>query len=130
MEHYIGHQQALIKDNLVIAVLVFNEHDPVLMYETFQKFDYDHAIDLCKVHLSPGLGDSWDGKKFHPRPFPSWNLDENNHWQAPVIKPNEDYVWNEEKKDWEENTLDTVEKENTNIEIKNTMTTGGTPING
>jgi len=124
MEHYIGHQQALIKDNLVIAVLVFNEHDPVLMYETFQKFDYDHAIDLCKVHLSPGLGDSWDGKKFHPRPFPSWNLDENNHWQAPITKPDGDYIWDEENKQWKEN----ITVANDIDSINNTTT--GTPSQG
>jgi hypothetical protein len=110
MEHYVGHQQALIKNNLVIAVLVFNEHDPVLIYETFQKFNYDHAIDLCKIHFSPGLGDSWDGKKFHPRPFPSWNLDENNHWQAPTSKPEGDHMWDEENKQWQKQE---VEKDDT-----------------
>jgi hypothetical protein len=106
MEHYIGHQQALIKDNLVIAVLVFNEHDPVLMYETFQKFDYDEIVDLCKLQkgnkdTSTGLGFLWDGKKFHYKPFNSWILGEDAHWHAPIEKPEGDYIWNEENISWE-----------------------------
>ena len=38
-----------------------------------------------------------------PRPYPSWNLDENHDWQPPVPKPNDGlmYQWNEDKQDWE-----------------------------
>jgi hypothetical protein len=100
MEHNIGHQQILIKNNIVIAVLVFSEHDPKLMYETFQKFDYDQVIDSCLYKEVPGLGFSWDGKKFHQKLFESWTLDENFHWKAPKVKPEGDYYWSEEDKDW------------------------------
>jgi hypothetical protein len=126
MEHYIGHQQVLIKDNLVIAVLVFNEHNPALMYETFQKFDYDQVVDLCKIHLSPGLGDSWDGRKFNSRPFPSWSLDENNHWKAPVSKPEDekDYIWNEANQNWEEE-IETADNDTASINTQ--VAVSGTP---
>jgi hypothetical protein len=38
-----------------------------------------------------------------PRPYPSWNLDENHDWQPPVPQPNDGlmYQWNEDKQDWE-----------------------------
>lgn len=36
-----------------------------------------------------------------PQPFPSWSLDENFDWQAPIAKPNDDFwIWNEEKQEW------------------------------
>ena len=43
-----------------------------------------------------------------PQPFPSWSLDENHDWQAPIAKPEDDnlYTWNEETQTW-----DTVEIE-------------------
>lgn len=37
-----------------------------------------------------------------PRPYPSWSLDENCNWQAPVPHPNdgEMYGWDEENQTW------------------------------
>ena len=36
--------------------------------------------------------------------YPSWTLDENNDWQPPVVKPDNDidhiWNWNEEKLEW------------------------------
>lgn len=44
-----------------------------------------------------------------PRPFPSWILDENFDWQAPVPMPENGgpWMWNEELGDWEEIVLPT-----------------------
>ena len=38
-----------------------------------------------------------------PQPYPSWSLDENAQWQAPVAYPTDGvmYQWNEEIKDWQ-----------------------------
>ena len=39
-----------------------------------------------------------------PQPYPSWTLDEECYcWEAPVAYPEdgEDYVWNENRKEWE-----------------------------
>jgi hypothetical protein len=38
-----------------------------------------------------------------PQPFPSWTLNENYLWQSPVAYPEdgEQYVWNENRKEWE-----------------------------
>ena len=37
-----------------------------------------------------------------PQPFPSWSLDSNFDWQAPVSKPDDgkSYTWNEDTKSW------------------------------
>jgi hypothetical protein len=45
-----------------------------------------------------------------PQPYPSWTLDENYDWQAPVELPDDNliYQWNEEKLDWEPVKYDTV----------------------
>ena len=39
-----------------------------------------------------------------PQPFPSWSLDENHDWQAPIPMPEDDkqYSWNEENQTWDE----------------------------
>ena len=40
------------------------------------------------------------------KPYPSWTLDSNDDWQAPVNKPNDGkfYYWNETDRKWEEIT--------------------------
>ena len=40
------------------------------------------------------------------KPYPSWTLDSNDDWQAPVNKPNDGkrYNWNETDRQWEELT--------------------------
>lgn len=53
-----------------------------------------------------GIGYTYDAEAdvfIAPQPFPSWLLDENHDWQAPVPKPEDDlvYVWNEDKLEWE-----------------------------
>jgi len=37
-----------------------------------------------------------------PKPFPSWTLDSNKEWQAPVSKPDEDgfWYWDEATQQW------------------------------
>lgn len=37
-----------------------------------------------------------------PQPYPSWTLDENYDWQAPVPKPNtnQSFIWDEDNTSW------------------------------
>lgn len=38
-----------------------------------------------------------------PKPYPSWILNVNNNWQAPVPDLNDDfkqYIWNEQEQNW------------------------------
>ncbi len=53
----------------------------------------------------PGVGYTYDpiNEAFiAPKPFPSWSLDENYQWQAPIAKPAGSYVWNEDAQSWDE----------------------------
>lgn len=54
-----------------------------------------------------GIGFHYDPEADHfyaPQPFPSWTLDENAKWQAPVPYPTDGvmYAWDEETTDWTE----------------------------
>jgi hypothetical protein len=54
-----------------------------------------------------GIGFSYDDVNdvfISPQPYPSWSLDENHDWQAPISKPEDDkkYAWNEDTQSWDE----------------------------
>ena len=36
-----------------------------------------------------------------PQPYASWTLDENNDWQPPTPKPDDNYSWNEDTQTWQ-----------------------------
>jgi hypothetical protein len=96
-----NHIQVLLKDNIVIAELVFEDNDPVVMAETFKTFDYDQVIDTRRKEVSlGGLGAVWNGKEFIPQPYPSWTLSDNLTWEPPIPKPEGNYDWDEIKQKW------------------------------
>ena len=51
-----------------------------------------------------GVGFTYDSSAdvfVAPKPFPSWTLDSNHDWQAPVARPEEGmWIWNEETLAW------------------------------
>jgi hypothetical protein len=52
-----------------------------------------------------GIGYTWDAINqvfYPPQPYPSWYLDEDWNWQAPVPYPNDgnDYLWDEATQQW------------------------------
>jgi len=53
-----------------------------------------------------GIGYSYDADDdvfVAPQPYPSWTLDSNHDWQAPVARPAEGmWMWNEETQAWDE----------------------------
>jgi hypothetical protein len=108
MNHFPGHQQALVKNNLCVAVLSFSEHDELLMNETFNKFEYDLVLNLCEIQKDASIGTSWDGLNFNIKLFESWTLGEDLKWHAPTPKPEGDFFWNEETSSWVQDTLDTA----------------------
>jgi len=53
-----------------------------------------------------GVGFLYDTEKdkfISPQPFPSWSLNEDDDWQAPIPYPSDGnkYVWNEDDQTWE-----------------------------
>jgi hypothetical protein len=52
-----------------------------------------------------GIGYSYDADAdvfVSPQPFPSWSLDSNHDWQAPIPMPEGNYVWDESELSWVE----------------------------
>jgi len=52
-----------------------------------------------------GKGFTYDAAKdkfIEPQPYPSWSLDGNDDWQAPVAKPDDgnEHVWDEDTQQW------------------------------
>lgn len=63
----------------------------------------DGGVALRKNYA--GIGYTYDEEIdafIPPKPFPSWLLDEPTcTWEAPIPKPEGDYVWNEETQEWD-----------------------------
>lgn len=53
-----------------------------------------------------GIGYTYDAARdafIPPQPYPSWSLDDDCNWQAPIPMPNDEftYVWDEANQQWE-----------------------------
>jgi len=96
-----SHIQVLLKNNIVIAELVFEDNNDLIMADTFEQFDYDQIIDTRRKEvILGGLGAVWNGKEFIKKPYPSWILSDNLTWEPPVPKPKGNYAWDENKQQW------------------------------
>jgi len=84
---------ALVENNIVINVSIGNDD--------WQK---ENWID-CK-NARVGIGYSYDLVNdvfIAPQPYPSWSLDQNFNWQAPISKPIQGFwYWDEEIGNWVE----------------------------
>jgi hypothetical protein len=52
-----------------------------------------------------GIGYSYDPDAdvfIAPSPFPSWQLDENHDWQPPTPRPDGNFYWDEDNRQWVE----------------------------
>jgi hypothetical protein len=101
IKHFPGHQQALIKNNICIAVLSFEEHDSDFFVETIKKFDCDLFVDLCLLQTNASIGAIWKTPYFYEKPYLSWIINENLEWEAPVTKPGDNFNWDESKQEWQ-----------------------------
>lgn len=72
-------------------------------YNTFAGEHREGGIPLRKNFASVGFTYDYVRDAFiPPKPYESWVLDEQTClWVAPKAKPEGNYVWNEEKEDWE-----------------------------
>jgi hypothetical protein len=115
---------AVVKDNICINVI------GSMSLEEAEKFSGEKCylipnppfIDLntvinnelfAKIQASSvGINWTYDESKNKftpPQPYPSWVLNDENMWLAPIPQPNKDgyyYVWNEEKKSWDPIQID------------------------
>lgn len=52
-----------------------------------------------------GIGFTYDADAdvfIIPSPYPSWTLNAEYDWEAPIAKPEGDYEWNEETQTWDQ----------------------------
>ena len=68
----------------------------------------DHSGTFKEITTTGGRGwtdDSVKDKFIEPQPFPSWTLNSNDEWEAPVTEPAVEeekiHIWNEENQQWD-----------------------------
>ena len=91
------------QDNIVVNVVVGNAPIPADCTEI------EYWADGSQRKNPASIGGTYDATLdafIYPQPYPSWVLDENAQWQAPVPKPDDGkkYVWDEATLAWVEVT--------------------------
>lgn len=115
----MAHMAKIDKNNMVIDVVVVHDNycpDPAPQNESVAAAFLDslglglnwkqtsYNGNFRKQYASIGYTYDADADVFvRPQPFPSWSLNENHDWVAPVEKPNDGklYIWNEALLSWE-----------------------------
>jgi|TARA_R100000479_G_scaffold79011_1_gene38330 hypothetical protein len=118
----MAHFAEINENNIVKQVIVINNQ---VLLEADNTESEIKGIDFCEslyghrnwVQTSyngnfrynyAGIGYTWDADNnafYAPQPYPSWTLDDNYKWQAPVPYPEDGspekiYQWNEENQEW------------------------------
>lgn len=106
---------ACIQNNIVVNVIVVHDNELIvdgieneqrgrefchnLLGGTWIQTSYNNKIR--KQYAGVGFVYDETADEFvAPSPFPSWTLDANNDWQPPTLKPEGDYMWDEETLAW------------------------------
>ena len=117
----MAHFAEINEENIVTQVIVVHNNELLIEEEESE----EKGIDFCEslfghrnwVQTSynanirynyAGIGYTWDPDNnafYEPQPFPSWSLNEDFKWEAPVPYPedaSEDkiYSWDEENQEW------------------------------
>lgn len=107
----MAHYAFLDDNNIVTEVIVGIDENKLIegldaetWYGNFRgqkckRTSYNHKIR--KQYAGIGyIYDEINDVFIAPQPFPSWVLDSNFDWQAPVEKPEGDFDWDEDKGEW------------------------------
>ena len=109
----MAHYAFLDENNIVIEVIVGIDEtelieglDPETWYANFRgqtckRTSYNNRIRKQYA----GIGYKYDAIAdvfISPQPYPSWSLDDNFDWQAPIEKPEGNWSWDEEIGNWVE----------------------------
>tara|TARA_R110000765_G_scaffold66379_10_gene128457 strand:+ start:1449 stop:1784 length:336 start_codon:yes stop_codon:yes gene_type:complete len=111
----MAHFAELDNGNIVVRVVVVDDQHEAngeawcnnLWGGIWKQTSYNGTIR--KQYANKGMTyDSVKDKFITPQPYPSWTLDINDDWKAPVAYPTvigvEGVVWNESALNWEEST--------------------------
>ena len=107
----MAHWAEVDENNIVLQVTVGDNNEPDEGYQwlidnlggIWIKTSYNNNIRKQYA----GIGYTYDSVAdvfIVPKPYPSWTLNNNHDWQAPVPKPTDDkeYSWNEATISWVE----------------------------
>lgn len=127
----MAHFAILNKDNVVIFVTPVANEKIIQGGVEAEQLGVDHLFNKVKIqdvypdavtakqtsynssfrNKYAGIGDTFDADKnafIAPKPYPSWILN-GVTWEAPKEKPEGNYYWDEEKLDWVELVIPTIE---------------------
>jgi hypothetical protein len=98
-------QYAFIKDGIVVNTVMFDDPSEELLEEFKELHGVDEIIDGIINDRIATPGDAWNGRNFiFTQPFPSWVLDEEDNWVAPISIPEgktaAEVWWDEEATTW------------------------------
>lgn len=107
----MAHYAFLDENNIVTEVIVGVDETelieglaPEIWYgnfrnQTCKRTSYNHKIR--KQFASIGyFYDAENDVFIRPQPFPSWSLNSNFDWEAPIPRPEGNYAWDEELGEW------------------------------
>jgi len=109
----MAHYAFLDENNIVTEVITGKDETEIIDGLTPEEWYGNYRGQRC-VRTSynhnirkqyAGIGYSYNevGDVFViPQPYPSWVLDSNYDWQAPVPKPEGDWLWDESELSWVE----------------------------
>jgi hypothetical protein len=107
----MAHFAEIDENNFVVRVLVTDNDYPNEGYdwlvETFGGRWVQTSYNARIRANFAGVGFTYDEDRdafIAPKPFDSWELEENSQWVAPIPYPTGDkrYTWNEEELEWTE----------------------------
>lgn len=108
----MAHYAFLDENNIVTEVIVgidenelIEQIDPETWYGNFRNQVCKRTSYNGKIRKQfAGIGYKYDADNdvfIVPQPYPSWSLNENFDWEAPIAKPdNGDWIWIEENLEW------------------------------
>jgi hypothetical protein len=107
----MAHYAYLDETNTVVAVTVGKDENELidgLDTETYYAQGTPYTVKRTSYNGNirkqyAGIGFTYDAIAdvfIAPQPFPSWSLDANHDWQAPLAKPEGFYAWDEFLGDW------------------------------
>ena len=108
----MAHYAFLDENNIVTEVIVgidenelIEQIDPETWYGNFRNQVCKRTSYNGKIRKQfAGIGYKYDADNdvfIAPQPYPSWSLNENFDWEAPIAKPDSgDWIWIEDSLEW------------------------------
>ena len=75
----------------------------VIMYDGISEYSPGEGLSLVKSDVAQIGGRYIDEHYVEPSPYPSWVLNSDYEWEAPVAmsQDGKEYVWNEDSGEWD-----------------------------